>query len=184
MPTPEGWDASAAVAACPVVAWEGSVWRMHKRKYSADDPGGSHKVSGRYNRGLDRFPEDESFPALYLAIGPEVCLGEIQRHVTPKLLPLLNDFHLSELSIRVEAVVDCRDPARLGLRPGGLVHDTNYEATQAVGAAAFADGLEGLLVPSATHLGDNLILFPTNLRADSQFEVVSSRDPRLYVERS
>jgi hypothetical protein len=64
------------------------------------------------------------------------------------------------------------------------VHDTDYEATQAIGAAAFADGLEGLLVPSATRLGDNLILFPDNLRAGSRIEVVSSRDPRLYVQRS
>ena len=74
---------------------------MHKRKYAATDPGGARKVSGRYNRGLDRFSEAESFPALYLATGPEVCLGEVYRHVTQKLLPSLNDYRLSELSVRV-----------------------------------------------------------------------------------
>jgi hypothetical protein len=44
---------------------------MHKRRYPPADPGGaikvSGKVSGRYNRGLDQFSEDESFGALYLA---------------------------------------------------------------------------------------------------------------------
>jgi len=184
VPVAEGWDANAAIEACPVVAWEGCVWRMHKRKYAATNPGGARKVSGRYNRGLDRFPEAESFPALYLATSPEDCLGEVYRHVTPKLLPSLNDYRLSELSVRVGEVVDSREPAALGLRFDDLVHDTDYEATQAIGAAAFADGLEGLLVPSATRLGDNLILFPDNLRAGSRMEVVSSRDPRLYVQRS
>ncbi len=85
MPVPEGWDAKAAIEACPVATWEGRVWRMHKRRYAATNPGGARKVSGRYNRGLDRFPEAESFPALYLATSPEVCLGEVNRHVTPKL---------------------------------------------------------------------------------------------------
>jgi hypothetical protein len=96
-------------------------------------------------------------------------------------LPSLNDYRLSELSVRVRAVLDCRDPVPLGVRFDDLVHDTDYEATQAIGAAAFADGLEGLLVHSATRLGDNLILFPDNLRPGSRIEVVSSRDPRLYA---
>lgn len=171
------------MTACPVVDWEGSVWRIHKRKYAADDPGGARKVSGRYNWVLDRYLAEEVFPALYLATGPEVCLGGIQRHVTQKLLPLLNDFRLTELYVRVGEVADCRDPGRLGLSQEHLVHDTTYEATQAIGEAALAQGLEGLLVPSATRLDDNLILFPDNLRAGARIEVVTSRDPRLYVER-
>ena len=36
--------------------------------------------------------------ATYLATAPEICLGEIYRHLTPELLPSLNDFRLSELS--------------------------------------------------------------------------------------
>jgi len=49
---------------------------MHKRRYRAEASGGARLVSGRYNRGLDGFPEGETFPALYLATGPEVCLGK------------------------------------------------------------------------------------------------------------
>ncbi|MEW6638367.1 MAG: RES family NAD+ phosphorylase [Actinomycetota bacterium] len=152
---------------------------MHKRRYRADDPGGARKVSGRYNRGLDRFDEEQSFAALYLATAPETCLGEVQRHVTPELLPALNDFRLSELSVEVGEVADCRSPKALGLSIEHLVHDTDYEATQAIGAAALERGLEGLIVPSATRLGDNLVLFPESLRSSSRIEIVSSRDPRL-----
>jgi len=183
VPIPERWDADAELEACPVVGWEGRLWRMHKRRYRAEDPGGARLVSGRYNRGLDRFPQGETFPALYLASAPEICLGEIYRHITPELLPSLNDFRLSELSVGLQGVADCRNPSALSLNPEHLVHDTDYEATQYLGAAANSRGLEGLLVPSATRLGDNLILFSQNLSGCSRIEVVSSRDPRLYVRR-
>lgn len=113
---------------------------MHKRKYAPTDPGGSRMVSGRYNRGLDRFPEDRVSPALYLATSPEICLGEMYRHVTPKLLPSLNDYRLSELTVRLQAVVDCRDPGLLGLSFEDLVHDTKLESTQGIGAAAHSPG--------------------------------------------
>ncbi len=116
-----------------------------------------------------------------VAAAPEICLGKIYRHLTPELLPSLNDFRLSELLANVQRVVDCRDPDPLGLTPGDLSHDTDYRATQALGAAADRSALEGLLVPSATGLGDNLILFPQNLLSSSRVRVVSSRDPRLYV---
>jgi len=157
---------------------------MHKRRYGAADPGGARKVSGRYNRGLDLFPEAESFGALYLATAAEICLGEIYRHVTPELMPFLNDYRLSELSVYLSKVLDCRDPETMGLTMDDLVHDTDYGATQSIGAAAFEGGYEGLLTRSATRLGDNLILFPANLQSRSHIEVVSSRDPRLYVQRS
>lgn len=85
-----------------------------------------------------------SFAALYLATSPEVSLGEISRHLTPRLLSSLNDFRLSELSVSAEKILDCRDPASVGLSSEHLAHDTDYEASQALGAAAFAEGFEGL----------------------------------------
>lgn len=183
MPVPEGWNAAEALAALLVVGWEGHLWRMHKRRYRAEDPGGARLVSGRYNRGLDRFSEGEDFPALYLATAPEICLGEVYRHLTEELLSSLNDFRLSELSASLQAIADCRDPSTLGLSLEDLSHDTDYEATQSLGAAAESRGLEGLLVPSATRLGDNLILLPQNLLTRSRLTVVFARDPRLYMSR-
>jgi len=48
VPVPEGWDAEAALAGRQVVDWEGRLWRTHKRRYPAEDPGGARLVSGRY----------------------------------------------------------------------------------------------------------------------------------------
>lgn len=110
MPAPEGWDAATAVAACPVLGWEGRLWRAHARRYPATDPGGSLRTSGRYHRGRDQFPEVRAFSALYLSTGPEICLGEVYRHVNPELLGSLNNLRVSELSVRLTAILDCRDP--------------------------------------------------------------------------
>jgi RES domain-containing protein len=166
-------------------AWRGTAWRFHKRRYPATDPGGSLKVSGRYNRGLDQFPEGQVWPALYLSLSPEVCLGEVLRHITAAALPSLNDYCLSELWLELEVVLDCRLlPTDMGLSPEALFPETDYRPTQALAAAAIARHAEAVLVPSATCLGDNLIVFPRELRRESSITPVSSREPRLYVPRA
>ncbi len=128
MPAPKGWDAATRLASCPVLAWESPAWRMHKRKYAANDPGGARKVSGRYNLGLDLVPEGRVFGALYLALNPETCLGEIVRHVESVGLASLNDYHLSELSVRASRVADCRDHESLGLSLEDLMDDFDLSA--------------------------------------------------------
>ncbi|CAN5119351.1 hypothetical protein BH23CHL1_BH23CHL1_05180 [soil metagenome] len=159
---------------------------MHKRRYNPDDPGGSRKVSGRFHRGLDRFPEAQTWSVLYLSLAAEASLAEILRHSLADidLLPEMNNYRLSEFFVRLEAVVDCRDTARHGPLVSWFEHPTDYSVSQSFGGAALAVGAEGLLVPSATRLGDNLVIFPTQLRPDSRLDVVSSRDPLLYVERA
>jgi RES domain-containing protein len=178
-----GWDAEAAVARCPVIPWSGSAWRAHRRRYSPVDPGGSLRISGRYNRGLDQFPEDQAWPALYLALGRDICLGEIVRHLTPELLPTLNDYRVSEIAVHLQAALDARNPQQLGLPHTALWHDTDYSMPQALAAAALALGVEALLVPSATRLGDNLVVFTRQLRAASSLAVQGSVDPRLFISR-
>jgi hypothetical protein len=118
-----------------------------------------------------------------MALGPEVALGEIVRHITPELLSRLNDFLLTEIELELEAVTDCRDPAKLGLAPGALVRDYDFSTTQDLASAAIARGVEAVQVPSATGLGDNVIVFPANLHQTSRMTVTGSRDPRLYVSR-
>ena len=159
--------------------WEGSAWRIHKQKYVATDPGGSRRVSGRYHRGTDQVPDNQTWGTLYLATRPEICLAELFRHITPDLFPFLNGYRLSEIALSLRSVLDCRQPERMGLDLAALVADDDYELTQSIGKAAYVLGLEGLLTPSATGLGDNLILFPLNVRSTSRMEIISSRDPRL-----
>lgn len=177
------WNADATIARRPIDAWQGRAWRIHRQRYAANDPGGSLKVSGRYHRGSDHFAPEASWPALYLALRPETCLGELIRHITPELLPHLNGYRISELSVTLEAVADCRDAALLDIPAAIMVHDRDYSVTQQLGAAAVAAGLEGLLVPSATALGDNLIVLTAQMREGSGLTVVSSRDPRLFVSQ-
>ena len=171
----------AVLANLPFASWEGSAWRMHAARYPAEDPGGSYRVSGRYHRGGDYFHRSEVFPALYLATAPEVCLGELQRHVTADMLPLLNSYLLTELRVGLEAVLDLTLPGKVGLEPTDLMHETDYSLTQALGASAREVGAEAILVPSATRLGSNLVVFTDRLRPNSVLEGISSRAPRLYV---
>ncbi|MBI4496616.1 MAG: RES family NAD+ phosphorylase [Chloroflexi bacterium] len=183
MPAPSGWNARTAIANVHPGPWSGPAWRFHRRTYAATDSGGSLVVSGRYHRAADQFPRSQVWAALYLALGPEVSLAEVLRHFTPPLLPQLNEYRLSELAVELGAVLDCRDAAALGLSPGALVRDYDFTLTQEIAAAAIAHGAEGILVPSATALGDNLVVFPAQLRSTSRLTVVGGRDPRLYVPR-
>jgi RES domain-containing protein len=178
------WNPAAALAACPTMPWSGNVWRIHKQKYPATDPGGSLKVTGRYHRGLDQFTSTDTWLALYVALNPETCMGELLRHFSPELYPLLNSYRLTELAVDLRSVADCRDPEVLGLSIADIVDDVDFSTTHRLGEAAYRSGSEGMLVPSATALGDNLVVFTTNLHPGSRIHVLSTREPRLYVQRS
>jgi RES domain-containing protein len=172
------------MASYSVIPWSGSAWRVHDRKYAANDSTGSLKVSGRFNRGLDRFPPEQTWPVLYLALRPEVALAELIRHLSPELLPRLRSKRLSELHLRLVAVIDCRDVNTPGVSRDTFFDDVDFRVPQELAKAALDRGVEAMLVSSATLLGDNLIVFDQQLRQGSLISVVRSVDPRLYVERT
>lgn len=159
------------------------MWRAHRHIYEATDHGGSLRFSARYNRGLDQFSRSEVWPAIYTALAPETSLGEILRHISPENLADLNEYWLTELAVELVQVFDCRDAAPLGLMPEDLIDDYDFTVTQHLAAAAIADGVEGIMVPSATGLGGNLVIFPRQLRGTSTLRIVGSRDLRLFVPR-
>lgn len=183
---PLGWDADAAIGSCLVVrGWRGGAWRFHKRRYGAIDHRGSLTTTDRYNRATDLFPPDQTRPVLYLALDRAVSIGEIQRHLSPAFLPALIDYRLTTMRVDlVGSVVLCDDPARLGLGLDDLCHDTDWAAPQRLAAAAVVRGVEAMVVPSATRLGDNLVVFPLLLQPGSTILETGSVDPRLYVDRS
>lgn len=182
MTRPAGWNARAALSGIPATRWTGRAWRFHRRGYEAADASGSLVTTGRYHRGSDQFQEAEVWLALYLALRPEVAVGEVLRHFG-ELMPQLNEYRLTELEVDLTRVLDCRDPSALGLAPEVLVDDYDVSTTQELGAAAIAHEAEGILVPSATGLGDNLVIFPDQLQTISGLTIVGSRDPKLYVPR-
>ena len=169
-------DAAAAVARAVIISWSGSAWRIHRRKYDATSHRGSEIVSGRYNRAPDRFPPELCFPALYTSTAPEVCLAELLRHTHPDDLAQVRETRLSELWISLQMVLDARSPEPLGLSTEALLAPQDYELGQQLAAATIGRGCDGLLVPSATGLGDNLIVFPTGRSPPSRVQLVGHRD--------
>ncbi len=171
------WDAvTAAITKAPAIRWRGRAWRVHRHRYEATSHRGSELVSGRFHRAPDRFPPERCFPALYLSLSPEVCIAELLRHTSPLNMDHIRESRLSELRVRLNAVLDARDLDALGLTHEILLKPHEHEAGQRLGETTMRCGYEGLLVPSATRLGDNLIVLPNARKETSQLDAIGYRD--------
>lgn len=177
-------DFEALIRSCQVYQWSGSVWRTHSRIYAADDPGGSIKRSGRYHRAPDIALDGRGWTALYTTLSPETSLGEVLRHTPPVLMARLNTLRLTEFFTSLTVVIDLRGLQSIDVIGVSMLDNSNYTITQQLAQAALTAGAEAIFVPSATRLGDNLVIFPDHLRPESRLEVIGSRDPMLYVERT
>lgn len=164
-----------------MMSWQGATWRIHARRYAATDPGGSRRFSGRYHRAPDLFAGQRTWAALYLALDTGSCLAEATRHATE--LSELADRRISEIEVSLSAVIDLRDPSAIGLTTDDLVDDHRYDLTQEIGLAALERGAEGLIVPAASLLGNNVVVLFDNLRPGSRIEVRRFVDPRLLIDR-
>lgn len=139
--------------------WLGRVWRIHQSVWAADDPGGSLVSSGRWNRGLDLGATSDAFPALYTTTAPGVADWELIRHSrrsdADEMWRRFVQAQRTWLEIGMPAALDLRDPTSVGLTRADLLDDgiDAYLLPQAIGAAAYARGLSGILAPSATDLG-------------------------------
>lgn len=157
--------------------WVGSVWRMHRSRYDATSYRGSELVSARYHRAPDQFPPERCFPALYTALSAEICIAELIRHTPPEDIENLIEMRLSELEVTLQSVLDMRKSHEFGVDVQRLLDDRDYSLSQELASVALARGCDALLVPSATGLGDNLILFPSRCRDyGSAVQCVRSRD--------
>jgi hypothetical protein len=90
---------------------------------------------------------------------------------------------LSSLSVSLGVVLDLTDPDSYGLDLADVHDDFDYAITQEIGQAALMMGAEAILVPPASHVGTNLVIFTEQLRPGSTMEVLSTMHPRLYVRR-
>lgn len=133
-------------------------------------------VSGRFHLAANESSGEDPWPALYLALDLAVSIGEVQRNLSTGDW---DSIQLTEIAVDLEAVVDCRDLVGIGIDPELLFDDWDFSAGQAVARAVRDAGAEGMLVPSATRLGDNLILFPNRLRTGSTLTVVRTVEPDL-----
>lgn len=179
------WDAEAAAAVCRVIVWRGTAWRLHNRRYAADDAAGSTRAPGRYNT--------RSIPALYLSLQRDIAIGEKSRHVDPAVVRLHRDrFRLSTLETSLQnLLLGCEMPsctrATIGRTRSQLCRARRLDRSrltisQAFAAAAFALGVEGMLMPSCTMFaGGNLIIFPARLRPGSVIQVVGYEDAAVFA---
>jgi RES domain-containing protein len=135
------------------------------------DATGSTIASGRFHRAQAQYPTTDHWRALYLSLGPDIPIGEILRRFgSHRPLAGLRSYRRTRLHADLSAVLDCRDLAALGLTEEALLDDLNYDIGHALGLIALRRGVEGILVPSATRAGDNLIVLPDNLRPTAHIE--------------
>ena len=165
--------------------WKGAAYRVTTLNYPSPKSillgQGSFLHGGRWNAV-------GSFRAVYGSTEDTVAVAESRATAdyagvswpfrTPRLLVAI------ELSL--QAVLDLTDTSiqtRLGLTMDGLkeedwrkMQENGMESyTQAIGRAAFANGGEGLLVPSArVPTGVNVVYFPENHHKTSRVTVLES----------
>jgi RES domain-containing protein len=97
-----------------------------------------------------------AWPALYTSLDLATALGEIQRNIK---LSGLKDYRVTEIWVQLEHVVDCREMPKTNR----FLDDVDYSVGQSIAASAISQGAEAILVPSATLLGDNLVIFRMRL---------------------
>lgn len=157
-------------------AFTGRVWRGHRSQHPPLDTTGSTITPGRFHVVRAESRNQPGWPALYTALDLAVALGEIVRSDPGERL---KQFRFTEIQIALEHVADCRNLQTLGIDPDLLFDDWDFSTGQALAWTVHDAGGEGMLVPSATRLGDNLIVFPDRLRTGSTLEVVRTVDPDL-----
>lgn len=197
LPDPESFER------CTVGPYIGSAYRGHARIYLPTDFTGSSMYAGRLHElpsaqigtGQDRRTG-------YLAIEEVTALGEIIRHqeaftdmsdaaamkaAAERNVVYLSTRRLTRLELSFSKIRDARNLDALGISRDAFFVDGVWDAggyiSQALGQACRLSGDEGVMVPSATRLGDSLILFLENKLASSQIHQGPSRDPSLFLTR-
>lgn len=171
MPAEGGPD--QLIAATQARHFHGRVWRVHWREVAAGDWSLSLRTSGRYHRGLDLFPADQTFPALYTSLAPEIAIWEMVRRSAARNLAFLKNNVLTELEVTLGQMLDISDPTTVGLTQADLT-SSEFRPCQELAAVARSQGHQGLLVPSAALPGHNLVFLPDNLAESASIHVVLS----------
>ena len=173
MASPDLADVAKAVATAPLRSFRGPVWRVHWRGVQPTDWSLALRTSGRYHRGLDLFRPDQTWPALYTSLEPEIAIWEMVRRSAARSLAYLANNLLSELEVELTRVLDLSDPGVVGLTATDLT-GPEHAVCQELAAAAWARGAEALLVPSAALPGSNLVILPSNLQSPASLRFVRS----------
>ena len=149
-----------AVSSLPTKAYRGVVYRHIPKGGDAMATSFSHSAGGRWN------PPGE-FGALYTTTAEDDIEREIERAAAKRgiapqdLLPR----DIVTIAVSLKKVLDLTDPAvlrALKFSADELIEDV-YERTWELARAVFRAGIEGIVVPSATGRGKNLVIYSENL---------------------
>jgi hypothetical protein len=133
-----------------------------------------------------RWGAPRAYEVLYLGRPRDSVVIEAYRHLVDDELDDAEQLAASVLERRVitstvtaRNILDLRPSASqeaVGLSDAQLLSEVgDYLACQAVGAAAHQLGLSGIIAPAASHIGETLALFPTNLAVEN-WPTVIGRD--------
>jgi hypothetical protein len=132
-----------------------------------------------------RWGARRAFEVLYLGRPRDSVVVEAYRHLVEDelddpqaLAATVLERRLLTIEVKVPNILDLREEANrtaLDLSDAQLFSDVgDYRACQAVGAAAHAAGLAGLIAPAATRIGETLSFFTANLASTGSLKVTKS----------
>lgn len=156
----------AAIVPHESVAFSGSVYRVV--------PGGLRdKIlsteGNRYYPGRYHIAGETGI--LYTSLERDLAIRELGRHAARANLQ--GGFAAGRIRVKLQKVLDMTQAAvlaKLGLSKEALV-SPDCSITQAISHQARKTGFQGLLVPSATGSGVNLVIFENNLAEGCLIEV-------------
>jgi RES domain-containing protein len=148
-----------ALERLPQKSYENNVWRSVGAGRTPTD---CWRSGGRW--------DDRSFDVLCTSEAREGAIAERRYHLYmgQPIPPSKLHYELYELAVTLERVIDLGDLASLqaiGMATSGFGRaayaekDVEYPASQSVAEACFFLGADGILVPSARHASNNLVVF-------------------------
>jgi len=147
------------------VPFSGIVFRHVGRERDCLSGDGARNRGGRWN-------PPNSFPTLYTALTELTAAAEFRRlSKAQNLDPIgLLPRKVCRLRVALSRVVDLRKPHNRTVLGLELIQPDVIVPFQQTGQAVHQLGLEGLLAPSATGVGEVLIIYQLNLDAESRVE--------------
>ncbi len=141
-----------ALEAADVVGFDQTVWRITR---TGRDPIRGSAASGRWSPG-------GTVEVLYTSLEPEGALAEIGFRLSLEpVWPSRIAHEMHEIGVRAQRTLYLADMASLsslGVEVSRYA-SFDYKATQALAAAAHFLEFDGLIVPSARHQSQNLVIF-------------------------
>ncbi len=155
-----------ALSSLPTVSVERSVYRavLERFKDNVISTEGNRFYTGRYHLSGEG-------GILYTSLSKETATKEIERHAPHAMLQ--DRLVIAKINIRLDKVLDLTQSSTLeilGLTKNDLI-SSDYSVTHAISMIARQAGFRGLIVPSATSTGDNLIIFENNLGKGCLIEI-------------